>query len=68
LCSPFSFLSSRPVLSVSQVSESLEMPFKTANAYLAKLERAGVLREITGYARNRIFQAYEILSVVREDL
>ena len=33
--------------------------------YLAKLEQAGIVREITGYARNRIFQADEIFSIIQ---
>ena len=59
------FLFSRPVLSVRQTSEGLGIPFKTAQAFLLKLVQAGVLREITGYARNRIFQADEILRAVQ---
>lgn len=59
------FLFSRPILSVRQVSDDLGIPFKTAGYYLAKLEQAGVLREITGHARNRIFQADEILQAVQ---
>ena len=59
------FLFSRPVLSIRQVSKSLSFPFKSAQAYLLKLVQAGVLREITGYARNRIFQADEILRAVQ---
>ena len=51
------FLFSRPFLTVRQASEGLRIPFKTAQAYLLKLVQAGVLREITGYARNRIFQS-----------
>ena len=57
------FLFSRPVLTARQVSTELGMPFKAAGDILAKLEQAGLLREITGYARNRIFQADEILQV-----
>jgi Fic family protein len=59
------FLFSRPILSVRQVSDELSIPFKTAQAYLMKLVQAGVLREITGYSRNRIFQADEILRVLQ---
>lgn len=55
------YLFSRPILSVRQAADGLSIPFKTAQAYLSKLVQAGVLREITGYARNRIFQAEEIL-------
>ena len=60
------FLFSRPILSARQLSDGLAMPFKTAQDYLAKLERAAVLREITGYARNRIYQADEILHTIQE--
>jgi Fic family protein len=59
------FLFSRPILSVRQTSDGLGIPFKTARDYLAKLEQAGILREITGYARNRIFQADEILKTIQ---
>jgi Fic family protein len=59
-------LFSRPILSVRQVSDGLGMPFKTARYYVAKLEQAGVLREITGYARNRIFQADQILRAMQD--
>jgi len=58
------FLFSRPILSIRQASDGLSIPFKTARDYLAKLEQAGVLREITGYARNRIFQADQIVRAV----
>lgn len=59
------FLFSRPVLSARQTADGLDIPFKTAQAYLLKLVQASVLREITGFARNRIFQADEILRVVQ---
>lgn len=61
------FLFSRPVLSVSQASDGLHIPYKTAQAYLLKLVQEGVLREVTGYARNRIFQADEILRAIQEN-
>jgi Fic family protein len=59
------FLFSRPIFSVRQVTDGLDIPFKTTQDYVEKLVQAGVLREITGYARNRIFQADEILKVVQ---
>jgi len=59
------FLFSRPVLSVRQIADGLGIPFKNAQAFLLKLVQAGVLREITGYARNRIFQADEILRAIQ---
>jgi len=58
------FLFSQPIVSVKQVSDGLVIPKKTAQDYLEKLQRAGVLREITGYARNRLFQADEIFNAL----
>jgi Fic family protein len=58
------FLFSRPVLTVRQLSDGVGLPFKTAQAYLAKLVQAGVLREITGFSRNRVFQSDEILQAL----
>jgi len=59
------FLFSRPILSIRQLADGTEMPFKTAVDYMAKLETARIVREITGYGRNRIFQADEILRAVQ---
>jgi Fic family protein len=59
------FLFTRPILSVRQAADGLGIPFKTAHDYIEKLVKAGVLREITGYARNRVFQADEIFKAVQ---
>ena len=58
------FLFSRPILTVRQVEASLGIPYVAAKRYIDKLESAGILREITGYARNRIFQADEVLKAL----
>jgi len=54
------YVFSRPILSIRQVETSLDIPFMAAKRYVEKLVNAGVLREVTGYARNRIFRAEEI--------
>ena len=59
------FLFTRPIVSVKQVSEGLGIPTKTAQDYLDKLQQAGVVREITGYARNRLYQADEIFNTLQ---
>lgn len=59
------FVFTRPVFSARQLAEGLAIPFKTAQAYLEKLVSAGFLREITGFSRNRIYQADEILNAVQ---
>ena len=54
------FLFIRPILSAKQLAESVSMPFKTARQYIEKLTKSGILREITGNARNQIYCADEI--------
>ena len=58
------FLFARPLFTNRQLSTELKIPFKTAGQYIEKLIQAGILRETTGYARNRVFQADEILRAV----
>jgi Fic family protein len=59
------FLFSRPILSVKQASTGLGMPIKTAGDYIDQLVQAGILREITGNSRNRVYQADEILRAIQ---
>lgn len=53
-------LFSQPILNVARCAEIIQSRFPAANKLVAKLETAGVLREITGQERNRVFrfQAY----------
>ena len=45
----------RPVVTVAEVARALGISAPTANTLVADFERLGVLRELTGYARNRVF-------------
>lgn len=54
----------RPVLTVTQVSSELDVDFGTASRYVKRLEERGVLREVSGRSRNRIYVADEVLRVV----
>jgi len=58
------FLFGRPIFNAKQLAKSLEMPFKTSRLYIEKLVQAGILREITGYARNQIYRADEIFNAI----
>ncbi len=58
------FLFARPILTNRQLATGLNMPFKSAGEYIEKLEQAGILKETTGYARNRIFRAQEIFQAL----
>lgn len=58
------FLFARPILSTKQLAESIGMPFKTARQYIEKLAKAGILREVTGNARNQIYRADDIFGAM----
>ena len=58
------FLFGRPIFNAKQLAKGLEMPFKTSRQYIEKLVQAGILREITGYARNQIYRADEIFNAI----
>lgn len=45
----------RPVVTVAEVTRELEVSAPTANALVADFVRLGLLKEMTGYARNRVF-------------
>jgi hypothetical protein len=42
--------------------------FTTAQRYVDQLADLGLLREITGQARNRVYRAEEILQAIEEPL
>lgn len=45
----------KPVVTVAEVSAALKVSAPTANGLVADFERFGLLKELTGYARNRQF-------------
>lgn len=45
----------KPVVNVTQVREVTSLSFKSANKLVKDFIDAGILKEITGYTRNRIF-------------
>jgi len=55
----------RPILNVRQAEAALGIPYMTAERCIERLVEAGILREITGKARNRIYRADEILAVIQ---
>lgn len=50
------YLATRPIVTVATVREGLELTPAGANNLVKRLEEIGLLREITGYARNRRFR------------
>jgi hypothetical protein len=53
-----------PVLTTRQMEAALNTSFRSSQRYIEKLELLGILRETTGAARNRIYQADAILQVI----
>jgi len=51
----------RPILNIRQLESALNVPYRTAQRYIERLEVIGILREVTGQARNRLYRADEIV-------
>jgi Fic family protein len=54
----------RPILNIRQLEAALDVPYRTAQRYVERLEEIGILREVTGQARNRLYRADEIIHVL----
>lgn len=54
----------RPILSVRQMEAALNVPYRTAQRYIEKLVDSGILHEITGQGRNRLYRADEIMGAI----
>ena len=57
-------LFTRPIISISELSKTWKMPFPTVQRGVNYLVEKGILKEITGGRRNRLYVADEILNVV----
>ena len=53
-----------PYFTVSEASDRIGVTYETANSGVDRLEADGVVTEITGHARNRVFRAEEIMDIV----
>jgi Fic family protein len=53
-----------PVVTVGRLSKLLGVTFAAAGNAVEQLVEAGILRERTGYSRNRIFSAHEALQIL----
>lgn len=56
----------RPILSIRQLEAAMGVPYRSAQRYIEKLELLGIIREVTGRARNRLYQADEVLSAFED--
>lgn len=56
----------KPYITVNKAKEILEMSYGAANNAVGKLEEDGVLEEITGQSRNRVFRAREVFHIIQK--
>jgi Fic family protein len=59
-------LYSQPILNVNQIAERLAITHQSASALVRSFDEAGILREVTGFKRNRLFVFFEYLDLFRE--
>jgi len=60
------FLIGNPIFTVRGLQVGLDLAdFKTAQRYVDALEEAGILREVTGRKRNRLYRADEVFNVIK---
>ena len=57
-----------PAITIAQVAERLGITPRAAGLNVEKLVKAGLLREITGQQRNRVFVAPDIVQIVEAPL
>jgi Fic family protein len=61
-------LFARPVTDIRELEGTLGISFEAARRLVALLEGEGVLEEITGRSRNRVYAAREIMQVLQGSL
>ena len=57
------YLYQQPIISVANVAEILEVSKPTANTLVKEFEEKGMLQEVTGYERNKLFMFKQYLDI-----
>lgn len=56
-------LFSWPIMNINQIVDELDIAFATATRLVSKFESKGILKEKTGFSRNRSFELYEYIGM-----
>ncbi len=56
-------LFSHPVVTVKDMSEMMNVTFQTASVFAKEFEESGLLKEKTGFSKNRIFYLHEYITL-----
>jgi Fic family protein len=59
-------LFSSPILTIRQLEKQMGIHYLAAERCMRRLVELGMLREITGKARNRVYQADEVMKILKE--
>jgi Fic family protein len=59
------FLYSQPTVSSKQVQEYLKITHPSAGALITAFQKAGILKEVTGHKRNRLFSFHAYIKLFR---
>jgi Fic family protein len=62
------WLFEQPLFSIPQLAAFLQVNYPTAQRYVEQLEARGIVHEITGQARNRIYRAGRLLEAITTPL
>ena len=62
------YLESTPIIEIKRTSSDLGWSFPTTSKYVNRFMDAGVLREVTGRARGRVFAYEDYLQILRKDM
>lgn len=60
-------LFTKPIVNVNKIVEKLEITFPTANAIISDFEKIGIFKEVTGFARNRLFSFVDYINLFKND-
>ncbi len=60
------YLFSKPAVQAKEVASYLDVTYNTANSLVSQFQRFGILKEVTGYSRNRVFVMREYLKLFKD--